>query len=49
MIDWVNGKNIIREFHLHNMLKAFDALQPTFEAVYFNHIYRKHNTEADTL
>ena len=49
IIDWATGKNNIRSPHLHNLSKEIRALQPTFEVVLFNHIYREYNTEVDTL
>ena len=49
VIDWEISKNNIRALHLHNLLNSIHALQPSFEVVSFKHIYREHNSEADTL
>ena len=49
IIDWATGRNNIRASHLQNILKVIRALQPTFEAVLFNHIYREFNIEVDAL
>ena len=49
VIDWAKGRNNIRAPHLQNLLKEIRALQPTFEEILFNHIYREFNTDADAL
>ena len=49
VIDWETRKKNIIAPHLQNLLKEIRALQPNFDAVNFNHIYREYNMEADTL
>ena len=41
VIDWETGKNDIRAPHLQNLLREIRALQPSFEEVHFEHIYRE--------
>ena len=49
VIEWAQGRNNITAPHLQNLLRAIRSLQPSFETIHFNHIYREFNTGADTL
>ena len=49
VIEWAQGRNNIRVPHLQNLLRAIQSLQPSFETLHFNHVYKEFNTKADTL
>ena len=49
MIEWAQARSNIRAPHLQNFLRAILSLQPSFETIHFNHVYREFNTEVDTL
>ena len=49
IIDWVNGKNSLRQVALLHWFHKITSIKGDFEHLSFHHHYREYNTLADTL
>ena len=49
VVDWANGKNIIRAPHLQHLLAEIQTLKSMFKRISFAHIYRELNAEVYSL
>ena len=49
VVDWENGKNIIRAPHLQHLLAEIQELKAKFRRISFSHIYQELNAEVYSL
>jgi len=49
VIDWLLGKHMINAYHLTHWCHRILELSKQFDQLHFEHIYRAHNMEADSL
>ena len=49
MIDWVIGFSSLHVINLEHWMEKIEGLKDYFSYISFNHIYREHNGQADSL
>lgn len=48
-VDWLNSKSSLQNVGLQAVMEQITTMRRSFHLVSFSHIFREHNSKADTL